>query len=162
MSRDPAKDGWNWYQFVDNDPKNSLDPEGLACIRTRPLSGLTFGVGDQKKFGVKSNGVSGYSLSHAQIFYDDGKNEGYFNDGLLRPDNNEYLDMYQDKGNCGYVDCIMKIAARVTKPKPYCLLGVGKDKYNCHDWVNEVVETYHLLENVEWVKKKCGITECKN
>lgn len=29
ISRDPIRDGYNWYGYVENDPVNTIDPEGL-------------------------------------------------------------------------------------------------------------------------------------
>jgi hypothetical protein len=32
LSRDPIRDGYNWYAYCDNDPANAVDPEGLETI----------------------------------------------------------------------------------------------------------------------------------
>jgi RHS repeat-associated protein len=37
LSRDPIKDGRNWYVYCDSDPVNAADPDGLQLILIRPM-----------------------------------------------------------------------------------------------------------------------------
>ena len=39
ISRDPIRDGYNWYAYVENDPLNAIDPDGLEIIKKIPHLG---------------------------------------------------------------------------------------------------------------------------
>jgi uncharacterized protein RhaS with RHS repeats len=48
LSRDPIQDGYNWYGYVNNDPVNGVDPEGLmAAVLTWAGAVIVIGGGPE-------------------------------------------------------------------------------------------------------------------
>jgi hypothetical protein len=92
------------------------------------------------------------AVGHEQVFYEDGlqpSNEGYFEDGGVRPDTilTGYIKM-----DVGYNDCIMRIAVRRTPALPqYNILCT-----NCQTWAGEVRREYARLMNDPKVLEECG------
>ena len=54
LTRDPAKDGRNWYVYCGSSPVKRLDPTGLAFYDdpTHPIYNLLVGFGDGVTFGL--------------------------------------------------------------------------------------------------------------
>jgi RHS repeat-associated protein len=52
ISRDPIRDGYNWYNYCAGDPVNGVDPQGLLVINIGIGGGMTFGVGVGVEIGI--------------------------------------------------------------------------------------------------------------
>jgi RHS repeat-associated protein len=137
----------NLYGYVLQNSVNSIDPEGTAKICTRPLEGIP----------IRTNGSSGLDLGifHQNIFFDNGENIGFFNDGLRW--NSEDIEKngyqcesteYEDSSLREAVNKEIAKSTKRTSPKSVPPQKIwSKDKYNfifnnCQDFVTEVLKNY--------------------
>jgi RHS repeat-associated protein len=62
IQQDPARDGVNWYAYVNNDPLTGIDPEGLAEISFDAFAGVGAGftVGYQRGRGFFFKARAGF------------------------------------------------------------------------------------------------------
>ena len=133
--------------------QNGIDFLGLAYFALKPLEKISrVGV-----FWV--NPVTDFlniEVAHEQVFFEDGKepsNIGFFNDGLVRADNVSLNYVITKKG---FNDCVMRIAVKEVKPKPYSLMGgTGRAKYNCQNYAEDLRRKYKYLSYDWFVRCKC-------
>ena len=147
VNRDPSneKGGRNLYCFCQNSFNNLVDDKGLAFIASRPLKGIPWlGFHSANPLGAWLN----TEISHMQIFFEDGKNPsnlGFFDDNKVHEDDSQLLKRYRIRKR-GFIDCYMRKATKLTVPHKYQLLwSFEAPKYNCQDWVDDVIKTYNIL-----------------
>ncbi|MCW9679746.1 VWD domain-containing protein [Dolichospermum planctonicum UHCC 0167] len=137
----------NLYRYVSNDPVIYADPSGLARFVYRPLSGSLGGL-----YPIGRNPLDNYTnteIAHEQIFFDDGTNIGFFDDGRVRPDNQENLKNYDQNSKSKYYDDDrLRKAIDNVKVKPYSVIPLpdGKDTDNCQSWAERVRDEYERLK----------------
>ena len=141
--------GLNLYLLSENSPINICDPSGLARICIRPLGpGITGTLG--MMLGVSMPGLSSIltagnkELYHAHIFFDDGTNIGYCEQGLF--DDSENRDWYIPLPGKYDDDLMKKIVDDMKKsnkwrpkgePNGYSLM-----RHNCQNFTSLAVKTY--------------------
>ena len=165
LNRDPIEEdgGVNLYGFCGNNSIALCDYLGRAHFEVRALSGLGV-VLSYSCFagiiGVVPSLILDFGLAnslnieilHEHLFYDDGSNIGYSKEGFLTK---EAERRYSRRDYREYDDCIMKEAqSRVTTP-PYSLLGLGRPKYNCQDYADNLRRMYDAIKDDPAVKCKC-------
>ena len=65
LSRDPIRDGDNWYAYCDNDPVNAVDPTGLDGLNGKDIGRWAGGV---------ITAIGAYTgISWSVNFYNDGE-----------------------------------------------------------------------------------------
>jgi RHS repeat-associated protein len=141
---------WNRYAYVENNPIDAFDPDGLASVRRRPLNFRIFHMGP--------NGMARDSF-HQAIFFDDGSDDvGYYNDngGEIRADSPKELSRYEIERE-GLDDELMHEAVKNVE------VGWKKKKYdrwnhNCQDFVAAVTSEYVRLLREQ--REKCGPHGC--
>ena len=81
---------------------------------------------------------------HAQVFYNNGQNAGYFNDGQVRADHGHNKNDYNFKGHPMRDDATLKQAQQNIdakwKEKKYGIIG-----HNCRQYKNEVNKEYNRI-----------------
>ena len=141
-SRDPIglMGGDNVFQYAPN-PTGWIDPLGLAKICMRPLKGVP----------ISTNGWTGIDLGiyHQHIFYGDGGNIGYSNNGIFSETESKVIAQYKCS-DVIYDDKLMRKAVDNVRAKPDNILRnklgldkskqYGNDNYgvasnNCQDFV---------------------------
>lgn len=127
------------YGYVQNDPVNWIDPEGLAFLQSRPLD--TKGLRDTTKGKLK----------HTRFKYSDGSNSGYYADGRVRSDTASYemLQKYRNEGKFLYDDSLRQAEANLKKEWDTDNSGDYdlKDR-NCQDYSNAVLNEYNRIESM--------------
>ncbi|QJB44053.1 putative Ig domain-containing protein [Dolichospermum flos-aquae] len=135
----------NFYRYVSNDPVIYIDPIGFARFYYRPLDGS---LGTLYPNG--RNPLDNYTnteIGHEQIFYDDGTNEGYFDDSKVRPDNPKNLTNYDPSSASKYYDDdLLRQAVKNVKPDPYFGIPTPWND-NCQSWAERVRDEYERLKN---------------
>jgi hypothetical protein len=134
-----------------------------ATIKRRPLTGLASSLYLGRSiynitplYSVnKLLDVFNIEPEHFQIFYEDkeGGNVGFFDDkerGTVDKDKDENLPLYKETNNKHYDDAIMRKAVENVETKPYHVFWVPGEgeKYNCQDFIDDVIKEYKRLEKV--------------
>jgi RHS repeat-associated protein len=120
----------NLYKYVWNNPINFVDIVGKASIGTRRLKGFPSEIGP---------------FYHPQIFYDDGYDVGYFNDGEIRADANFRISDYSFKKYPDYYDDhIMRQA--VANVRGYWSKDYDLKNHNCQHFLEEVLKEYEKIK----------------
>lgn len=141
------------YEFRIQDsslPQDERDPNRLtAQTGHRPLSPL--GINLPVVIGNSTDEKLNTMIRHEQIIYSNGRNEGFFEDNTIRPDeghtNSEYtLKETKYEGNA------MQQAVKVTKVGTYDLIDNPFDntnvQNNCQDFIDRSVDNYNQMINV--------------
>ena len=171
-TRDPSEESVseNLYNFCGNNPIHQYDTLGLAHFEVRKLK-HTFGIIHYSWFSP----IIGWQLAlfldlwgadklnieilHEHLFYNDGTNVGYSNQGIFHELSKEGYRRWWDSRE--YDDCIMKEAERLITPPPYSLLGLFGSKYNCQDYADDLREKYDEIKDDVEIKCKCEKVKAK-
>jgi RHS repeat-associated protein len=140
------------YGYVQNNPMNYIDSNGLFRFGKRPLSGLPWIP------GASANPVDDYfntELSHEHGFFEDGTN-----DNIGFGPNGPFSENPTGKGyrydNKHYDDAIMREALKNVKNGQYSLIGnLHLRKNNCQDWADRLRAEYEKI-----LKKRQANTAC--
>lgn len=141
--------GPNPYAYVDGDPLERIDPEGLAYFAYRALNGLPWlGVFSSNPLDNALND----SISHEQLFFEDGGypgNLGFFDDSRLHvdPSNSAW-----HKTGERYNDCLMRRAVDIVHLGKYHVVG-----NNCQTWASDVRNEYGSLLLDKAAARACGV-----
>ena len=165
LNRDPIEEngGVNLYGFCGNNGVVKYDKFGLAHFEVRKLSGAPgiipyscfgaiIGLGPALALDLGLANKWNIEILHEHLFYDDGTNVGYGEDGKF---SEKSKDGYKKRDSVHYDDCIMREAEKRVKPPPYSLIGWGKPKYNCQDYADALRQKYEELKNDNAIKCKC-------
>ena len=125
----------NLYAYVGGNPMSYVDPSGLAAICQRPLSGTTTTYTGQPLDFLN------LEFAHENIFYDDGGNVGFFDNGV-RPDakdksNYTCKDKHYDDERLKQAVTKAKATNRFTG-KSYNFIA-----NNCQDFITNVLYFYN-------------------
>ncbi len=159
LNRDPIEEdgGVNLYGFCGNAVTFRLDYSGLAFFAVRGLGGLKKPVTFDGSLTFLDEWLKRKNLqiAHEQLFFQDGlepSSVGYGKENL----EGEGLDGYIVTSG-GYDDCIMRLAVgKVSRgQKPYSMLGIFGEKYNCQDYADALRAKYLEIKNSQEVKCKC-------
>lgn len=150
ISEDPigfAGGDLNLFGYVQNNPVNRIDPEGLAWRQIRPL--------DLPILKYTTIGP----FHHDRFIYDDGTDFGFYGNNRVRPDNplSPITNKYQNTGE--YLDDdILREAESFTRswwdnnPAGY-IFGIR----DCQHYADSVLREYYRILN----ERKNGDKQCK-
>lgn len=158
LTRDPIAEqgGLNLYSFCANNPISRFDPDGHAYFAYRPLDIVII-----RDFNViitsKKQETYKQSLLHVQLYYENGENIGYFNDGRA-PHADESNVKYLPAKHNQYKDCIMRKAEKKVQIQPYELsifFSEMGNQYNCQNYAEDLIMWYNILSKDPKVMKEC-------
>ena len=144
LSKDPIglNGGLNLYMFCDVSPLSFIDPYGCARIGNRRLHGagaLLMPLGIIPGMVIPMR-LTNTSPEHRHIFFDDGSNIGWGQDGFTC---SETEDGYTFKRK-RYDDTLLKQAVERVNPK-WRQKAYNGLFHNCQDFVDAVLEEYEKL-----------------
>ena len=165
LNRDPIREdgGVNLYGFCGNSPICRYDKYGWAHFEVRRLSGLPAILGYScfaQIIGSVPAVILDFGLAdklnieilHEHLFYDDGKNKGYGEEGTFSEASKKG---YFRRDMREYDDCIMHEAEKLVSPPPYSLIRLGSPKYNCQDYADALRRKYDEIKDDPQIKCKC-------
>ena len=130
--------GLNLYVYLNNNPLNGIDISGEAQICGRPLNGFP------GQF---------WKLHHSNIFYDNGRNSGFFDDDSIRPDDGHTRNEYECDSE-HFDDQLMDRAEREVQRNwdmDWRMPFFGRWN-NCQDYTEAVRERYYQLEGLDRIR----------
>ncbi|XOF34190.1 MAG: RHS repeat-associated core domain-containing protein [Candidatus Electrothrix sp. YB6] len=135
------------FMYVGDNPVTFWDWYGYAYFATRPLDGWLGKLYNTQDLTVGSiDDQYNTVIAHEHIFFEDGSNVGFFDDGEVHY-NNENRGDY-DVSQTGYDDALLRQAVDNVEPNDYYALykiSWSKEKYNCQDWAEDVRREYERL-----------------
>ncbi|HZE88249.1 MAG TPA: RHS repeat-associated core domain-containing protein, partial [Verrucomicrobiae bacterium] len=127
------------YSYANASPLDTVDPDGLASLRCRPLNPVA---------GLRVGSPDARTLMHTSFFYDDGAgppNSGFFSAGV-GPDDPGQLKYYGAPVLDHLNDTLLRQAELLVRAtgkfdaEDYSLLS-----HNCHDYAGAVLDAYMRL-----------------
>ncbi|MBI3450591.1 MAG: hypothetical protein HY049_16975 [Acidobacteria bacterium] len=137
------------YAYVNGSPMDTLDPDGMASLRCRPLNtvlGLHVGSPDSR------------SLMHTSFFYDDGAsppNSGFFPGGV-GPDRPDELKYYGAPVQNHLNDTLLRQAELLVRATgKFDAEDYSLSSNNCHDYAGAVLDAYMRLAHGRKLLNDC-------